>query len=152
MTGRTNIYPLISVGRAWEGRFEDARKVEKKPQRPLPPLPLPPHQSPPSPCVCVCVCWGVGWWCLDRAVVCCPLISSPLTGAHKIHNHGALCQTDNPQTQTPKYVSACVCVCCWVSLYVSCVSGVTGRIKGERRSRRKKGNGVCGGRRTSGKL
>lgn len=81
------------------------------------------------------------------AAVCWSLISTPwLEQKKKNHNHSALCQTDNPPTQTKKNV--CVCVLSYVLTYdcihVCCVSEVVEKIKAEDGVWRKEGNGVVG--------
>lgn len=74
---------------------------------------------------------------IEKSGVYRPLIApAPLTGAQKIHNQSALCQTDNPQHK-PR--SKCVCVHIYVYIcarhcvlaHLCCVSGVVERIKGK---------------------
>lgn len=100
--------------------------------------PLPPH---------------VGWVVSGCAVVRWPPYLLPLTGAQKIHNHSALCQTDNPQHKPGKYVcvhvyvylllctNVCTCPC------VLCLRGGGEDKRGSEGAEgiwRKKGNGVVG--------
>lgn len=66
------------------------------------------HSTTPSPCKMS------GVW------LCCSLPAPyllPLTGAQKIHNHSALCQTDNPQHKPEERVCVRVCVGVYVHLF-----------------------------------